>query len=129
MRRTGEAEPQPALAVGLIRRPFGPGIDRDAGRERGLIELLRVDVVGQLDPQEDAALRLLELGRSAEFLVERFHQGVELGAQVRVSSVGDVRRKMRRAIFRQHHLLERAGAGVGLERQRCATARPSRATM
>ena len=29
--RIGEAEPQPALAVGLVRRPFRPRIDGDAG--------------------------------------------------------------------------------------------------
>ena len=46
---------------------------------------MRVDVVGQLHPQEDAALGILELGRGAELLVERLHQRVELRAQPRVS--------------------------------------------
>ena len=56
MRGAGEAQPQPAAGIGLVGRPFRPRIDGDAGGERGLIELQRVDIVGQLDPQEDAAL-------------------------------------------------------------------------
>ena len=62
-------------------------------------------------------LRLLELGRGAELLVERLHQRVELHAQP-ARQLGHMRGEMRRAIFREHHLLERAGAGIGLDRQR-----------
>src|SRR5215472_15594956 len=31
VRRIGEAEPHAALGIGLVGRPFGPRIDRDAG--------------------------------------------------------------------------------------------------
>src|SRR5437763_5894328 len=58
---TGETKPQPALAVGLVGRPIRSRVDGDAGGERGLREFWRVDRVGKLDPQEDAALRLVEL--------------------------------------------------------------------
>src|SRR5262245_38230323 len=59
--RAREAQPHAAFAVGLVDGPFRPRIDRDPGCERPLIERQRVHAVGQLHPQEDAALRLLEL--------------------------------------------------------------------
>ena len=111
-----KTQPQPAAGIGLVGRPFRSRIDGDAGGERGLVELQRVDIVGQLYPQEDAALGVLEFSRGAELLVERFHQRVELGAQA-ARQLRHVAAEMRRAIFRQHHLLERAAAGVGLQRQ------------
>ena len=49
-------------------------------------------------------------------LVERFHQRVELGAQA-TRQLRHMGGEMRRAIFGQHHLLQRAGAGIGLQRQ------------
>src|SRR5581483_11443194 len=49
----GEAKPQPAARIWLVGRPFRPRIDRDAGGERRLIKFQRIDVVGQLDPEED----------------------------------------------------------------------------
>src|SRR5439155_14388932 len=77
----GEAEPQAALAVGLVGRPFGAWIDRDTGGERSLVEPERVDHVGQFYPQEDAALGIVELGRRAEMLGKRFHHDFELAPQ------------------------------------------------
>ena len=116
VRGTGEAEPHPALAVALVGRPFRPGIDGDAARLRRLRQLQRVHDVGQLDPQEDAALGFLELGRGAELLGERLHQRVELGAQT-PRQLRHMIVEMAGAEFGQHHLLQCAGAGVGLERQ------------
>lgn len=63
-----------------IDRPFHAGIDGDAGGSRGLIELHRIDTVRQLDPQEDAARRIVEFRRGprAELLGQRLHQRLEL---------------------------------------------------
>src|SRR5215470_4323257 len=80
-RRAREADPQPTPAMCRVGRPFRPWIDRDAGGERGRIEFHGVDLIGQLDPEKDAALRIIELGGGAELLVEARHQGLELGAQ------------------------------------------------
>src|SRR5262249_59264673 len=60
---TGETKPQPALAISFVGRPIRPRIDGDASGERGLSELYGVDRVGELHPQKNAALWLLELGR------------------------------------------------------------------
>src|SRR5581483_12461649 len=49
----GKAEPQPAARIWLVGRPLRPRIDRDAGGERRLIKVQRIDIVGQLDPEED----------------------------------------------------------------------------
>ena len=69
MRWIAETQPQPALAIGLVRGPFEARIDGDARRERGLGKLLGVDDIGQLDPQEDAALGIIELGRGADSIM------------------------------------------------------------
>src|SRR6267154_6855744 len=81
MRWIGEAQPQPAAGIGLVGGPFRSRIDGDAGGERRLVQFQRIHIVRQLYPQEDTALGVFEFGRRAELLVERFHQGVELGAQ------------------------------------------------
>ena len=118
-----KAQPQPAAGIALVGRPFRPRIDGDAGGKCGLVEFEGIDIVRQLDPQEDAALGVFEFGRGAELLVERLHQRVELGAQA-ARQLRDMGGKMRRAIFRQHHLLQRAGTGVGLQRQHPRQHRP-----
>src|SRR5450432_582122 len=64
----GEAQTQAALGVGLVGRPFGARIDGDTGRERGRSELQGVDLLGKLDPQKDAARRIIEFGRGPELL-------------------------------------------------------------
>ena len=114
-----------ATGCAPCRSTIRPGIDRDAFLQRRLIELHRVDVVGQLHPQEDAALRVVELGRGAELLVQRLHQRLDLRAQ-RLAQLRQVRGEMRRAVFGEHHLLDRAGAGIGLERQHARHDRPRR---
>ena len=98
MRGAGEAEPQATARIGFVDRPFRPRIDGDARGEGGLIQLQRIDMVGQLHPEEDAALRLLEFGRGAELLAERVHQCIELGAQA-ARQLRHMGREMRRAIF------------------------------
>src|SRR6476646_9557424 len=114
VRWTGEAEPHPALAVALVGRPFRPRIDGDAARQRRLRQLLRVDDIGQLDPEENPTLGVLELRRGAELLGERLHQRLELGAQA-ARELGHVLVEMTDAELGQHHLLQRAGTGIGLE--------------
>ena len=59
---------------------------------------------------------VLELDRAAEVLAQRFHQRLELRAQP-PPQLRNVLREIARAELRQHHLLERAGTGVGLERE------------
>src|SRR6266403_2050924 len=44
VRRTGEAQPQPAAGVGLVGGPFRSRVDRDAGGKRGLIKFQRIDI-------------------------------------------------------------------------------------
>ena len=125
MRGIGEAQPGAAFAVGLVGRPFRAGIDGDAGGKRRLEELQGIDLVGQLDPQENAALRIVEFGCGAELLVKRVHQSFELFAQA-AREFRHVGVEMRGAKFAEHHLFERAGAGVGLERQHAREQRPIR---
>src|SRR5688500_14649420 len=60
-----EAQPQAAARALLVHRPLRSGVDRNAFCERRFVELHRVDAVRQLHPQEDAALRVLELDRIA----------------------------------------------------------------
>src|SRR5262245_48776251 len=64
-RGTGEAEPQPALAISLVGRPIRARIDGDASGERGLSEFYGVDRVGELYPQKNAALGRVEFGGGA----------------------------------------------------------------
>ena len=116
MRRVGKTQPQPAAGMGLVGGPFRSRIDGDPGGERGLVEFQGIDVVGQFDPQEDAALRVLEFGGCSELFVERLHQRVEFCTQA-AGQFRHVSGKMRRAIFRQHHLLQRARTRIGLQRQ------------
>jgi hypothetical protein len=87
MARARKAKPHPAAGVALVHRPLGPRVDRDARRERRLVELHRVDPVGKLDPEEDAALGIVELRRCPEVFGERFHQRLELGAQAAPSFI------------------------------------------
>ena len=123
-----EAQPRAAFAVALVGRPFRAGIDGDAGGERRLVELERIDLVRQLDPEENAALRILEFGRSAELLVERIHQRLEFQPQA-ARQLRHMRVEMRRTEFAEHHLLERAGAGIGLDRQHARDAAVQSATI
>src|SRR5260370_42448629 len=51
-----KAQPQPRLGGFAVDRPFRPGIERDAGLERRLQQFPDIDLIGQLHPQEDAAL-------------------------------------------------------------------------
>src|SRR5262249_60853082 len=93
--------------MSLVRRPFGARINGDARRERSLRELWRIDRVGQLDPEKDAAPGLGELGPRAEMLVKGVHQRVELGLQG-AREFGHVLGETARAHLAQDHLLERA---------------------
>ncbi len=125
MRRAGETQPHAAAAVFFIDAPFRSRIDRHAGFARNVAQLHGVDIVGQLHPKKDAARRIIELGRGAELLVERGHQRVELGAEA-LPQLLHVAGEVRLAIFGQHHLLEPASAGIGLERQHAREDRPRR---
>ncbi len=58
--------------------PFGAGIDGNVFRPGDNSQLCRIDFVRQLDPQENAAGRLGELGRSSEALVQRLDQIIQL---------------------------------------------------
>ena len=73
-----EAEPQMRFASRPIDRPFGAGVEGDAGLGGGLHQLRDIDPVGQLHPQEDAALRLPRLDRGAELALDRLDHRVEL---------------------------------------------------
>src|SRR4051794_4651408 len=84
---------------GLLTDHSGPGLMATPAFQRRLVELHRIDVVGQLDPEEDAALRLLEFGGGAELLVERFHQSIELSAQP-LGQNRDMLSEVRSAVFR-----------------------------
>src|SRR4051794_30880097 len=44
VRGTGETQPQAAAGIGLVGRPFRPGVDGDAGGECGLIQFQRIDI-------------------------------------------------------------------------------------
>src|SRR5437899_2842902 len=115
-RRIGEANAQAAIAMSFVGRPFRTRIDGNAASEGGLSELLGVDRVRQRDPEKNAALGLLELGRCAEMLGERVHQRLELAAQ----AAGEPRYvigEMACAKLAQYHLLQGAGPGIGLERE------------
>src|SRR5215469_12372029 len=78
LRGQRKAEPEPRLAVRAVDRPFRAGIERNAGIGGGLDQLHDVDLVGQLHPQEDAALRHPRLDRRAKFAFQRLDHGVEL---------------------------------------------------
>ena len=104
------------LLCALSTDHSGPGLIATPAVERRLVELHGVDVVGQLHPEEDAALRLLELRRGAELLVRATPSACRACARRPRRQFRHVLGEMRRAVFGQHHLLQRAGAGVGLER-------------
>jgi hypothetical protein len=102
--------------VGLVGRPVGARIDRHPARQRRLRQPRGVHGVRQRHPQEDSTFRIVELGRGPEMLGERFHQCIELHPQA-ARELRHVLAEMLRAKLAQDHLLERAGAGVGLERK------------
>ena len=70
MAQVGETQPQTAFGVGLVHRPLGPRVDGDARGLRQRKKFQRIHAVGQLDPQENAALRIVELGGRAEMLTQ-----------------------------------------------------------
>src|SRR5262245_57762327 len=125
VRGAGEAQPHAAPAVGAVGRPFRPRIDGDTSCQRRLRQPSDVHRVGELDPEEDAALGILELGRRPELLGERLHQRLDLGAQA-APQFRHVLGEMARAELAQYHLLQRARAGIGLERKDAAKNLPRR---
>ena len=78
---------------------------------RRLHQLQDVDLLGQLHPQEDAALRDPRLDRGAELALHRLDHRVELALQ-RLAQLVDVVVEMLREILGDDHLFERAGAAV-----------------
>ena len=78
----------------------GPGLMATPAASAGAIQFQRIDLVRQLDPEENAALRIVEFGRGAELLVERIHQRLELLAQA-AGQLRHVGVEMRRAKFAQ----------------------------
>src|SRR3954447_7562371 len=84
--RQPETQPQ-ARASGLaIDRPFRSRIEGDSGLERRRYQLADITLIGQLHPQENAALRQPRLDRGAELALHRLDHRVELvlelGAQL-----------------------------------------------
>ena len=77
----------------------------------------RVDIVGQLDPQIDAARRVAELGGGAELLGQCLAQGLQLAGE-HLAELGHMLGEVLLAELRQDHLLQRARARVLLQRQK-----------
>src|SRR6266849_345979 len=113
LRSRAKAQPQPRLGCLAVAGPFRPGIERDAGIEGGLYQLSDIDLIGQFQPQEDAAFRGPRLDRGAEFALHRFDHRVELALQ-RLAQLVDMVLEMRREILGDDHLFERADAAVAL---------------
>src|SRR5271170_5192349 len=69
--RRAEAQPEARFGGRAVTRPFRPRVESDAGRERRLDELSHIDLVGQLQPQEDAAFGDPRFDGGAEFALHR----------------------------------------------------------
>src|SRR5712691_11864736 len=71
LRRRAEAQPQARLGGLAVTGPFRPGIERNAGIERGPHQLSHIDLVGQFHPTENAAFGDPRLDGCAELALQR----------------------------------------------------------
>src|SRR5215472_11419513 len=113
-RRQRETEPQVGFARLRIARPFGARVENNSGLGGGRQQLCHIDMVRKLEPEENSALRLPHfLDGGAEFALDGFDHRVELVVEG-LGEAPDMAAEIPRKVFRHDHLIERAGATVGL---------------